>query len=190
LRDPLISPHYRLSDWRQLDFHQKTSWLKAIDIVEDRIRGRFIDWVDSIADKRFSGFAVIALDCLLLETIYGFQSGRASEGRCCVYEAFLTGSKHFGFDRKTARLFCENIRNGLIHDTETRKKWLIEQTQPPGKIIEQDSEGNFVLNRSLFHCALKAEFSEWISQMRAGDADARKKMKARMEQIIDRHFQL
>src|SRR5712664_1272918 len=69
MHDPLISPKYRLSHWETLKFDNEDDWLKAIEIVEDRIRGRFVVWIDRIASEQFSGFAVIALDCLLLETL-------------------------------------------------------------------------------------------------------------------------
>jgi len=120
MRDPLISPKYRLSHWKALKFDNEDDWLKAIEIVEDGIRGRFVLWIDIIASQQFSGFAVIALDCLLLETLYGFMTGKPSEGKCSVYKEFLSTHKHFEFEKDVAASFCKNVRNGLMHDTETK----------------------------------------------------------------------
>jgi hypothetical protein len=77
--DFLISPNYRYSDWQKLTFSSEGEWKIGIDIVEDRIKGRFSKWIDQIEPHRFSGFAVVALDCLLLETIYvtGFNGVQA-----------------------------------------------------------------------------------------------------------------
>jgi hypothetical protein len=76
-----------------------------------------------------------------------------------------------------------------MHDTETRRKWLIERARPVGKIVEKDSEGNFVLNRSLFHAALKNEFEDWLSELRKGtNTKARDNLRKRMEQVCETHF--
>jgi hypothetical protein len=188
MHDPLISPKYRLSDWKNLEFKKEDDWLKAIEIVEDRIRGRFVTWIDRIASEQFSGFVVIALDCLLLETLNGFMTGKKSAGDCSVYKEFLSIHKHFKLDKDIALSFCTNVRNGLIHDTVTKRKWLIEKTKPHGKIVEKDTEGNFVLNRSLFHAALKSEFEDWLSDLRTGNTKARDNLRKRMNQVCDTHF--
>src|SRR5438445_9317391 len=77
-----ISPKHRASRWRalQLDTDDEAEWFTAINIVEDRIKGRLVRWIDSIVTERFSGFAVVALDCLLIETLIGFMTGQPSEG--------------------------------------------------------------------------------------------------------------
>jgi hypothetical protein len=105
MHDPLISPKYKLNHWKALKFDKEGDWLKAIEIVEDRIRGRFVIWIDKIASEQFSGFAVIALDCLLLETLHGFMTGKRSEGKCPVYEDFLSTHKHFKLTKKLRRHF-------------------------------------------------------------------------------------
>ena len=186
--DPLISPKYRLNHWKALKFDKEDDWRKAIEIVEDRIRGRFVTWIDKLAPEQFSGFVVIALDCLMLETLNGFMTGKKSAGDCSVYEKFLTTRKHFKLDKKIALSFCKNVRNGLIHDTVTKRRWLVEMTKPGGKIVEEDSAGNLVLNRSLFHTALKNEFEDWLSDLRSGNKELRDNLRKRMNQVCDTHF--
>ena len=186
--DILISPRYRLSSWQALTFQSEHDWLTAVDIIEDRIKGRFMRWVDEIIDERYSGFVVVALDCLLLETLVGFQEGHPTRKTRSAYVSLLTGSQHFSFDKDTALSFYENVRNGIIHDTETRRKWIIHKTEPRNKILEKDAEGNLVLNRTMFHQALQAELNDWISRIRRGDKTAREKMRQRMQEIIAIHF--
>jgi len=186
--NPLISPQYRLDRWKALRFDKEDDWQKAIEIVEDRIRGRFVIWIDKVASEQFSGFVVIALDCLMLETLNGFMTGKKSAGDCSVYEEFLSTQKHFNLDKDIARSFCTNVRNGLIHDTVTKRKWLVEKTKPDGKIVEKDCDGNFVLNRSLFHAALKSEFEDWLAELRKGNTKARENLRKRMNQVCETHF--
>ena len=186
--DILISPRYRLSSWQALTLQTEEDWLTAVNIVEDRIKARFIRRVDEIIEERYSGFVIVALDCLLLETLVSFQEGHPTRKTKSAYVFFLTGSKYFSFDEDTALSFYENVRNGLIHDTETRRKWIIRKAEPRNKIIEKDAGGNFILNRTMFHNALKAELDDWVSKMKMGDQTAREKMRARMQEIVAIHF--
>ena len=54
---------------------------KAIDVLQDRIQGRFITPAQTLIDvdkgnkQQTFGFAILALDCLVLETIQGFKEG-------------------------------------------------------------------------------------------------------------------
>jgi hypothetical protein len=190
-----ISPNYKDSQWKslELDDGREKDWLTAINIVEDRVRGRFVKWIDEICPCQFSGFAVVALDCALLETLYGFFKGKSEGKTKKIYKSFLTGSLtgtgNFSLDENTAKSFYEDVRNGIIHDTETRKNWIIEQTKPAKLIVERNAAGNFVLNRSNLHTALKSEFEMWLKKLRGGDADLRRRMRARMEEIAKKHFE-
>lgn len=123
----------------------------------------------------------------MLETVYGFKQGRATKDTKAAYMAMLT-TPEFGFDRRLAEAFYENIRNGIVHDTETRRKWVVRLV-PQEHIVEQDANDNYVLNRTMFHNALKKNLDNWLRSMREGDEGVRKKMKDRMQQIIGIHFQ-
>jgi hypothetical protein len=182
-----VSPKYKASQWKQLqlDSDDEIAWSKAADIVEDRIRGRFAQWIDLIAPERFSGFAVIALDCLLIETLVGFITGQGSEGP----DRLLTGELakgEFQFTRDEARRFRKNVRNGIIHDAETRCRWIIRPGAPGGQILTKSGK-NILLNRTAFHSALMSEFENWLGRVRKGDRTLRKNMRKRMKQIIQRH---
>ncbi len=143
-------------------FSTEQEWLKAIDIVEDRIHGRFVAPIHKLIPEEFSGFAIIALDCLLIESLNGFKEGRASKGNCEEYVVFLASSPHFKheFSADVASEFCRSVRNGLIHDSETRHQWFIEKTKPSDRILGHDHLGNYVLNRNHFHVALEAELND------------------------------
>ena len=79
LRGLLLSLQYGLQHWKELKFEAEDDWQRAIDIVENRIRGRFVGWVDELIPKRFAGFVTTALDCLLLETLFGFVAGGSTK---------------------------------------------------------------------------------------------------------------
>jgi hypothetical protein len=185
----LISPHYHDRDWKRLNLSNSNAndadWQTAADIVEDRVRGRLINWIDKLAAERFAGFAVLALDCILIESLFGLETGKPSPGNAATYHKVLTRPRFLngGFDTVAATCFCECIRNGISHDNETRKGWLIERNVPNRKILVRKSSG-YQLNRTEFHKAVVAEFSECMKKIREGNNDARQKMRKRMEDIL------
>jgi len=186
-RDFWISPKYKASQWRALHLgaDNEAEWAKAVDIAEDRIKGRFVRWIDSLVDEKFSGFVVVALDCLLIETLVGFMSGKPSKGP----DALLTGklgNSGLQFTTEQARKFRESVRNGIVHDAETRSGWIIRPGEPGGKILTSEG-GNIALNRTAFHSALLGELDVWLVKLRSGDKRLRKNMVQRMDQIIKIH---
>lgn len=73
--DMRISPRYTSDDWKRLSFETEADWDTAIDILTDRIEGRFLRPVAMIERYEFAGFATMAIDCLLIETLQQFVEG-------------------------------------------------------------------------------------------------------------------
>jgi len=186
LRGLLLSPKYGIRHWQELSFKHEAEWQRAIDIVENRIAERFVSWIDDLIPKKFAGFVTTALDCLLLETLHGFIAGGSTKDTRKAYETVLKNPP-FSFSKQLTDAFYEGVRNGIIHDTETRKGWKIRMT-PQGQIVETDGSGTYVLNRTMFHGALKSAFSDWITTLRSGNQQRRRNMHQRMEEIIKRHY--
>src|SRR5258708_4566283 len=89
-----ISPRYTEKQWKAA-FDGGEDWDTAIDIVEDRIRGRWLDAADRLLGDQHSGFAIIALDCIVLESLWGFMNGKAVPHRKeqQVYKEILTSPR-------------------------------------------------------------------------------------------------
>jgi hypothetical protein len=183
-----LSPEYTEKHWNDA-LAGPEDWDAAINIVEDRIKGRWLDAGDRLLDEPHSGFAIIALDCIVLESLWGFMNGEAvPQGHeRQVYQEILTG-KDFGLSPELSEKFRELVRNGIMHDAETRNRWLIEKTFPRDTIAHQKKNGDYVLNRTKFHGALTAVFDDWLAKLRKGDAVLRGKMRDRMNQIITNHY--
>lgn len=181
-----ISRSYKASDWQNLSFKSEGDWQTAIAIVTERISERFVRWIDTLIGESHSGFATVALDCLLLETLHGFQQGATTFSTVKVYEVYLTRPA-LGFDQDSAKKFQKEVRNKLLHNGQTHGRWLIRKEKPDDKIFEKDASGNFILNRSQFHRAIKADFENWLSMLDKGDQTLRAKMRKRMEQVIEQH---
>jgi hypothetical protein len=60
---------------RILNFSTPSDWRTAVRVLEDRLNARFFDAAEAIDQQDFAGFAVLALDCLLIETLQQFKDG-------------------------------------------------------------------------------------------------------------------
>jgi hypothetical protein len=119
----LISRNYTAKDWKSLTFKTEDEWQKAVDIFLDRIETRYLIHIDRIIKHRTSGFAVLALDCTLIETLEQFRRGKQKTPSRKVeayFVAFLTGTsfnKHF--DKDTPG--CSTSRFGAACFTKPRQ---------------------------------------------------------------------
>jgi hypothetical protein len=205
---------------KRLEDDDEDAWLKAIAVFESRMRERFFSSIDALfaadtkpdvsssaqerGDGCIPGFAIMALCCLLIDTLQGFREAPtpmiALAGPCrypgepCIKpplgtaEQFKTFLRRPAFgdtfrDEACARAFVNGVRNGILHEAETRK-WLIWRDEPPGQIAEQEQDG-FVLNRTLFYHAVKEEFESYLKELRSTQNSAlRQRFKKKMNDIV------
>ena len=86
------------------------------------------------------------------------------------------------FDGKIAKKFVQGIRNGILHEAETRK-WVIWRDEPAGNIVASEGNG-FALNRSLFYAAVKKEFESYLQELRdPRNEDLREQFKKKMHSL-------
>jgi hypothetical protein len=170
-----IAPGVDSTDWNklQLDDRNSADWTKAITIFKKRIYGRFIDPVDLLIDtdnlkpphERRFGFAIMAIDCLLVETLGAFLLGledtkNKSEA---TFSIFLTTRPLFKkhFTSVAARRFYYDFRCGILHQAEvagTGKVWSV------GDLLHEES-GRLTINRTRFHEQLKAEIQNYLAEL-------------------------
>src|SRR3954447_26584811 len=90
-----ISPRYTSKDWYALDCSRKGDWSKAARMVKDRLVGRFLRYAGNCLRSPFSGFVVLSIDSLLLETLQQFKEGVINghgQSRRLI-KAFLAGPR-------------------------------------------------------------------------------------------------
>ena len=171
-----ISPNYTSNDWKRLSNlpvnASTTDWTKAIAILKDRIEGRFLSLIEAIENETFSGFAIIALDCLLIETLNQFWFGiedtnvnyNGKNGES--FKDFFNRSPYFKyhFTDDISKAFYNQIRCGLLHQAETKGNTLInfKKFKMITLIDPSDAKKGIELNRKLFHTALKDEFRNYL----------------------------
>lgn len=166
------SKAWTIEDYKKIDFSLESGWQKAIDIFEDRIRGRFLDVIDRIEGIDGAGFAVMALDSLLVETLQQFREGKAEtpyrmSGE--YFRRFLTSTSfNTNFDVKKADLFYDQIRCGILHQAEVKTSSKI-QTKEEIPLVSEDKSGGVVINRRKFHKTMERVFREYLDALRKSD---------------------
>lgn len=188
-----ISPNYRVMDWR--DAMRSDDWAKMVNIFRDRLHGRFLEPIELIeADSKigeFAGFSIMALDCLLVETLNQFYQGldETPKEHKKQFWNFFHASDHFkpSFTRKTSDIFYSHVRCGLLHQAQTKKGTLIRADQD--RMISPAPGGlanGIIVDRVRFHGALKQEILTYSRRLESGEeggADLRKNFITKMQHI-------
>ena len=171
-----IAPGVDASSWQglKLDDPDSPDWAKAIGILAARINDRYVHPVDFLiaseenkpASERRFGFTVLAVDCLLVETLEAFIEGLEDTDGISkkTFCAFLRTRKQFASEFTSddlAKQFYEQFRCGILHQAEVggdSKVWSV------GPLLQID--GNAItVNRNKFHECFKAEFQNYLAEL-------------------------
>ncbi len=177
--------HWTVAEYKALDFAREEDWQTAIQMFEDRIRNRFLEMVDRIEDCSYAGFAVMALDCLLIETLEQFRKGKAETPRQQSRKYFVdfltrTAFSKF-FDKRTAGLFYSHIRCGILHQAEIKGSSRLRIDKPE---MVTEVEGGLIINRRSFHNKLVEVFEDYLRDLREGkDLSLRENFRKKMDAI-------
>jgi hypothetical protein len=201
------------------------AWEKAIGVLQARIEERFLSCIEVLiaadhalkqtpdgqeegsnrrdsASPAVPGFAIMALCCLLVETLQSFIEGEfvgVDSSKCgfpdsdCIKFAPSTSGafKRFfrrtafkaDFNKESAFRFSQDVRNALLHAAETRGGWIVWRSIPRGRII-QPIENGYILNRTNFYRALKMEFQSYLNELRdVGQTKLRENFIAKLDDI-------
>ena len=199
-----ISPKYKNEDWKKLNLTKKYSrnWETGANIVQDRINGRYLIQIDVLENNlkpeiwEFSGFLIMAVDCMVIETLNQFFLGiedtnNKYRGRSWEsFRDFFNRSDYFKdyFNDNKAKIFYDHIRNGLLHQSQTKEKTLIniKEDEMIKKVNQDDINEGIIVNRKLFHKALLDEFKSYINNLKSKDSkydDMREKCIIKMNTI-------
>ena len=194
-----IAPGVTNIDWQGLNLTLKSpkdDWISAVSMFTKRI-GRFLRPVKvlmSSADTNttiYSGFAIIALDCLLIETIQSFRMGRPNLVKAYdrlskqTFIRFLTQRPPFKtyFDETRAETFYDHFRNGILHQGEVKSSGLI-RIDTSEMILPTEDDQSLVVNRWLFHEALLKEVEAYQKELIEGnDVELRQNFIKKMNEI-------
>ncbi len=197
--DMEIAPGYTVADWSRLDLQsaQSPDWTKAIEIFDARIRRRFIDPADVLIaheiglERGTFGFAILAIDCLVVETLQGFREGcikhhgkALSGSRSRSEELFVNFlhqrfQQHFTEAQGTA--LYKRCRCAIHHSGQTEGDLRVSRS---GLLVEFLDNSRMVVNRTAFHNAVKGEFESYMQALRDGvDVQLRTNFRNKMNSV-------
>src|SRR6266536_351065 len=162
-----ISPKYTSIDWYALDRSKQHDWSKAAEILKDRLVGRFLRYAGNCLRSPYSGFVVLSIDSLLLETLQQFREGVIDGHRQSkrLIKAFLEGQRFQPqFDEEARDAYYTDIRCGLLHQAEAKRMWLIRRGEP--QVLRRSPGGDgYVIDVRLFHQAVRESLSDYLRQL-------------------------
>lgn len=179
--DPKISPKYRESSYLALNLKadKNDNWDEATKIFHDRIQGRYVAPVDAIVNhasydiREFSGFAILAIDCLIIETLNQFHKGtdETTGKNWKAFRDFFQNSEHFKNEFKTSKIcqvFYSHFRCGLLHQAQTKKQSKIRygEKRMIQLVDSADVDKGLIVDRKLFHDAIKLQIKDYIKKLK------------------------
>ncbi len=169
-----ISRNYSVQDWKRLRFASEADWEQAVAIFQDRLETRYLEHIRAILPRSTSGFAVLALDSALIETLEQFRRGKPKtpkrQGQQ-YFEAFLTQtafSEHF--DVALASVFYKTIRCGLLHQSEAEGTSRIKRAGGRPLVTYTVDHTGVVINTRRFHELLEQVIRDYAAQIRTPDS--------------------
>lgn len=182
-----IAPNFTDDDWKTLAFRSERDWIRAVAVLRRRLEARFLRPARSLLRQERSGFAILALDSLLVETLEQFRRGvketprGAAEG---YFIEFLTGP-YFGqaFNQTTAKLFYRTVRCGILHQAEVKSTSLVRRDSALPVRLSSAGDG-VIVNPCLFHKRLERAFLFYRADLRKPtETDLRKCFRRKMDYI-------
>ncbi|HVS50853.1 MAG TPA: gamma-glutamylcyclotransferase family protein [Opitutaceae bacterium] len=189
-----LASHFTVERYRELKpslaTEDSAAWTEVIEAVRRRIDERYVAPVseleqhdDKPRDERptRAGFAIVALDCLLIDTIQSFREGRsetAEKSPARSFEEFLNTPRFSDFNNRDRGNFFQNVRNALLHNGETRSDWKIRIGID--RMLKREGTTR-LLNRKFFHAAVLEEWKTFCDAVAANDLPARAALIRRLD---------
>jgi hypothetical protein len=192
-KGPFLARNWTKS--RVLECLDKKQRLEVTKFLDDRYRERFFDPIRCLKKAQGNeagyGFAIMALCCLMIETIESYRQGLPSaskddmealeklpvngtSGEYSLKGPFRNCSgwvfeEFFGFDNHkryfpdvSGKTFYQNIRCGLLHQAQTKGGWLIGRV---GSYWDEGPPGS--INRDEFSERLEECFRDYLRELQA-----------------------
>ena len=144
-----------------LDNNEKTD---IAELIETRLIERYIAPFEMKSPNK-SGFSMMAIACLLIETIDSFREGvddTRGETRDSFRRFFLKESIFSDFKERSDDFYF-NVRCGLLHQGETKKGWRINRKNDLPMLQGKS------INANLFISNLKKVIQNYALELKNSD---------------------
>lgn len=174
-----------IDEWNNLhlllNIVKNDSWDKAFEFFDKRIDTRYLTPIDEILRMRVllgEGFAIVNLQCSLIETIECFVQGWKYKSKQidppiklgwyksnnelkedidneAIFCSFFDNRKEFKKSNQSAQIkgddFYKSVRCGLLHETQTLNNWKIRRNDSRMKFdwYEENNEEKIIYSYQL-----------------------------------------
>ena len=187
-----VAANFEATDWAglraRLTSGAADAWKEAVSLLRARICGRYLDQARQLLGRSHSGFAILAIDCAVVEALEQFRRGEKETPRRKgkeFFRDFLTQTR-FGkhFSVAAAELFYETIRCGILHQAETKADSLVKKKTSAQFVVQQSPTGKgLIINAIRFHAELEAALDDYAEALLEGHAQLRANFIAKMNYI-------
>lgn len=154
-----IAGFKKTNDWKELEKKLKPNydehWVEAYSFFEMRIQTRFTEPIKAIIEMNKNlgeGFAVVNLQCSLIETIESFicgwiykypnfinSKGEKFKSNNEIFKSFFNNRVPFKnyYPKINGKQFYSDVRCGLLHETQTKNNWKIKKGIEDGTTFEE-----------------------------------------------------
>lgn len=185
-----ISEKYSKDDYvnLHLDINSNNdTWKIAIDIFTSRFNERYFNPIKKLLKcPRKNGFAIMALNCLLIDTFYQFENGVNSTSihNKEKYVSFLLNNlSSIIASEDIAIKFYKSIRCGILHSAQTKDGSTL--CYKSNDAIEYRNNHNSInVNVCKFSDEMLIYFNNYISRLNSGYLNTRKNFIKKMNYIF------
>lgn len=171
-----IAGNLTIQQWSELvtTLHQgkDEKWDLAFRFFEERIRTRYLRPIHTILkmnDNLGEGFAIVSLQCSLIETIESFINGCIHEydmkseklkwkrnrkiifhSNRSIFKSFFEKRSPFSKFKISGNQFYEYVRCPILHETQTKNNWKIRQDVDKTGLSYLENEDEKIIYRENF----------------------------------------
>src|ERR1019366_376264 len=174
--DTKLASRFTVADYNRARAHKDR---KAIsEAIRRRFTERYISPVSKSKAKH--GFAIMAICCLMIESLESFRQGwKSTDGLDeQAFQLFFARESAFGDFHGYEGYFHRNVRCGILHQGETYHGWKIVRTGP---LFEQATR---TINATRFLRSMKKLLDDFCDGLKSAEWESRewqnvnKKMRA------------
>lgn len=174
----MISQNYSAQDFNNLNLTINSDdviWNRAIEMFTERFEERYFRPINVLSrDIEPNGFAIMSINCLLVDAFYQFEYGDLSTtNNTQHYTTFLKRQlSSIIVDDRMARLFYKNIRCGILHSAQTYGGCMLS-TECHQAIEFFGGRAYIKVNVGLFSNEMRQYFDSYVRRLRSGDETTR-----------------
>lgn len=133
---------------------------KLADLIYNRFMERYIEPFENNPSKH--GFSMMAVSCLMIETLFCFQKGGKKTGEAggVVFDQYFSNSPNLKVFAGLGPAFYTEVRCGILHQGETYAGWKILRK---GTLLQAETK---TINATKFMKALKSDLREYTDNLR------------------------